>query len=140
MPSKRSFQTFQELADKVGWHRNSLRERLRRPGCPVKSRGPWTARDVSKLLTWFGGLRAPEIPVGRVSALEDYRRERFELARMDRQERAGQLVNVEEVRSCARRVAAVFRNVAETLQRHGNREACQLIEEAVSTLETEFAI
>ena len=72
------------------------------------------------------------------AALEDYRRERAKLARLERQEREGTLVQRDQVREGLGRIAAVLRVAGESLQRQYGAAAGQLLYEALDDAEREI--
>lgn len=71
-----------------------------------------------------GEMAGPVTP-----ALERFREERFLLARMERQEKSGQLIQRDEVRMALGRLAELHREHGDALQRDGHEEAFDLFEE-----------
>lgn len=71
-------------------------------------------------------------------ALEDYRRERAAIARLDRLEREGQLIPREQSRQALGQGAAILRAAGETLQRQFGPEAAQILHEALDDFQHEI--
>lgn len=64
-------------------------------------------------------------------ALERYREERAQIARLDRLEREGNLVPVDQMRDGIGRIAAILRSAGDTIQRQFGREAVQILYDAL---------
>ena len=75
---------------------------------------------------------------GNSPALERYREERAQLARLDRLEREGQLVPRDEVREALGRVAAIIRGIGDALNRQFGAAAVELLLEALDDAEREI--
>jgi hypothetical protein len=71
-------------------------------------------------------------------ALEDYRRERALLARLDRLERERELLPRDQVRQSLARIAAILRGAGDTLQRECGNEAHAIFTEALGDAEAEM--
>jgi hypothetical protein len=71
-------------------------------------------------------------------ALEQYRKERARLARLDRLAREGTLVSRENVRDGLGRIAHLLRAAAEALERQYGKEAGQLLDEALDDAQREI--
>jgi len=71
-------------------------------------------------------------------ALERYREERAELARLDRLERQRQLLPRDLVRESLGRLAAVLRDAGDALQRQFGAEAMAIVREALETADREI--
>lgn len=85
------------------------------------------ARDDDELLTG-----------GTSPALERYREERALLARLDRLERQGQLLDREQARSALARIATVLRGAGDSLQQQFGPAARDLLDEALDDAQTEI--
>ena len=68
---------------------------------------------------------------GSSPALERYREERAQLARLDRLEREGQLVSRDSVRQGLAQIAGLLRTAGESLQRECGSEARLILDEAL---------
>jgi hypothetical protein len=75
---------------------------------------------------------------GSSPALEEYRRERAVLARLDRLEREGQLLPRDEVRDALGRVAALLRAAGDILGREFGGEAQDVLNEALDDVKAEI--
>lgn len=71
-------------------------------------------------------------------ALERYREERAAIARLDRLEREGKLVDREQARDGMLRVASLLRTAGETLQRQFGTAAYEILDEALVDAEREI--
>jgi len=71
-------------------------------------------------------------------ALEDYRRERAALAKLERQERERRLLPREEVRQTLARIAAVLRAAGDSLQRQYGPDALNILREALLDAERDI--
>ena len=71
-------------------------------------------------------------------ALERWREEKYQLARLDRLEREGSLVGRDDIHEGLTRMAAILRRLGETMQRQYGRDAHQLVEEAIDDWEREI--
>jgi hypothetical protein len=72
-------------------------------------------------------------------ALEEYRRERAVLARLDRLEREGQLLPRDEVRDALVRMAALLRAAGDLLGRQFGSEAQDVLNEALDDVQAEIS-
>ena len=68
---------------------------------------------------------------GNSPALEQYRQEKFLLARLDRQEREGDLIARDKAREAMGRIAAILRGAGEALQRQYGSQAAEILHEAL---------
>jgi len=68
------------------------------------------------------------------AALEDYRRQRAELARLDVLERKKQLIPTDQVHEAMATIARILRNAGETLVKHHGQEAGEVMDEAVDEI------
>ncbi|MCO6438171.1 MAG: hypothetical protein J5J06_13840 [Phycisphaerae bacterium] len=75
---------------------------------------------------------------GSSPALERYRTERAELARLDRLERQRQLLPRDEVREALGQIASILREAGESLQRQFGRAAAEVLYEALDDAEREI--
>jgi hypothetical protein len=75
---------------------------------------------------------------GSSPALERYREERAQIARLDRLEREGQLVPRDSVRQGLGQIAALLRAAGESLQRECGPEARQILDEALDDARREI--
>ncbi len=75
---------------------------------------------------------------GGSAALERYREERAELARLDRLERQRQLLPRDEVREALGRIAAILRSAGDTLQRQFGAAAVEILHEALGDAQREM--
>ena len=75
---------------------------------------------------------------GNSPALERYREERALLARLDRLEREGRLLPLDEVREALGRIAAILRGAGDALQRQFGAAAMQLLHEALDDAQREI--
>lgn len=75
---------------------------------------------------------------GSSPALEEFRRERAIMARLDRQQREGQLLPRDQVREGMLRIAATIRAAGEILARQYGNEAREIIVEAITDAESEI--
>ena len=71
-------------------------------------------------------------------ALERYREERAQLARLDRLEREGRLVPRDGVREGLGQIAALLRSAGETLQREYGTDALEILNEALEDAQREI--
>ena len=71
-------------------------------------------------------------------ALERYREERAAMARLDRLEREGSLINRDDARQAMGRIASILRGAAEMLQRDFGAEAGEVLIEALVDAEREI--
>jgi len=76
---------------------------------------------------------------GSSPALEDYRRERAMLARLERLEREKVLLPRGEVREAMGRIAAIVRGAGDTLQRQFGPAAVEILYEALSDAQREIS-
>ena len=76
---------------------------------------------------------------GSSPALERYREERAELARLDRLERQGRLLPRDEVRKALGRIAAILRDAGDTLLRQFGSSAVEILHEALDDAQREIA-
>ena len=72
------------------------------------------------------------------AALEDYRRERAKLARLDRLEREGSLTPRDTAREGLGRIAAILRTAGDTLQRLHGAGAGEILYEALNDADQEI--
>ena len=84
------------------------------------------------------GETDPLLAGGTSPALEDYRRQKAELAKLDLAERRGELVNLNEFRDLHMRLARNLRKVGEQLQRKCGHEAWQIHDEGLVACEIEM--
>ncbi len=75
---------------------------------------------------------------GSSPALERYREERAELARLDRLERQGQLLPRDEVKLALGRIAAILRGAGDALQRQFGLAAVEVLYEALTDAQREM--
>lgn len=80
----------------------------------------------------------PMLSGGSSPALEDYRREKAIMARLDRLERERALMPRDQVRDSMGRTAAIIRAAGETLQRQYGNEALDILVEALADAEREM--
>ena len=73
------------------------------------------------------------------AALEQYRRERAKLARLDRLERERTLIQRDQVREGLGRIAAILRTAGQAIERQYGAEAGALLAEAVDEAKQEIA-
>ena len=121
-------------------------EQIRRagPGRPLLFHGravleAWAAR---RLAHAGAGGETPTDPLlaGATSpALEEYRRERAILARLERLEREGDLLPRDATHNMLGRIAALLRDAGLTLQRQFGAEAHAILAEALDGAEREIA-
>lgn len=86
------------------------------------------------------GDDAPSDPLlsGSASpALEQYRQEKFMLARLQRLQAEGQIVFVDDIADSFNRIAAILRDTGEKLQRQFGNEASDLMEGALIGMQKE---
>ena len=108
-------------------------------GCP----GSAGAYDLHAIHAWRDSQRqaradqaADPLLAGAASpALEQYRRERAKIARLDRLERERELVPRDEVHTLLGQIAVVLRSAGETLQRTYGPEAQTILDEALDEAE-----
>jgi len=103
-------------------------------GCP----GQPGAYDLHAIHAWRDAQRQAREPTvdpllaGSASpALEEYRRERAKLARLDRLERERELIPRDQVHTLLGQIALVIRSAGETLQRTYGAEAQAILDEAL---------
>jgi len=77
----------------------------------------------------------PLLAGGTSQALEEYRRERAKLARLDRLEREGQLVRRSEIHEALALLAAHIRKAGERLGRRFGPDAQEILDEALNRFE-----
>lgn len=120
----------------VGVDRRTLTTWINK-GCPGKADGCW---PVSRMLEWERSRKSITDPIdgdpllgadGDSPALEEYRRAKAALARLDLAEREKQLVRVEDVVGPLMEAAAVVRAAGERIGREYGPEAQEVINEAV---------
>jgi hypothetical protein len=75
---------------------------------------------------------------GSSPALEEYRRERAALARLDRLERENELLPRDQAREAMGKVAAIIRSAGDTLQRQFGAAAVEILYEALTDAEREM--
>lgn len=75
---------------------------------------------------------------GSSPALERYRNERAELARLDRLERQGRLLPRDEVRETLGRIASILRDAGDTLLRQFGTSAAEILHEALDDSDREI--
>ena len=76
---------------------------------------------------------------GSSPALERYREERAQLARLDRLEREGKLLPRDEVREVLARIASILRDAGDALQRQFGSAAVEILHEALDDSQREIA-
>ena len=76
---------------------------------------------------------------GSSPALERYREERAQLARLDRLEREGKLLPRDEVREVLGRIASILRDAGDALQRRFGTDASDILHEALDDSQREIA-
>ena len=91
--------------------------------------GPAVPRDEDEALV-FGGSDSP--------ALERLRDEKAKIAKLDREEREGQLMPLDAVQQVLTAVAARLQNLGETLQRDFGPEASRVLNEAIEDARRDF--
>jgi hypothetical protein len=101
----------------------------------VKALHDFLAKNGRKLLA---DTDDPMLAVGNSPALEEYRRERAKLARLDRLEREEVLLPREKVHEGLTRIAAILRSAGETLQRSFGSEPYQVLMEALDDARREI--
>ena len=75
---------------------------------------------------------------GDTPALERYRDERAKLAKLDRLEREGSLLPVEDVHEFLLLLQRIIRSLGESFQRNSMLEEFEMLEEALSDYEREL--
>lgn len=137
---RRYFRTLAGIASCFGVTTRTVREWKER-GCPLE-----TGRyDIAAVSDWRDKtLRRPPDPIdadpllgsdGDSPALEEYRRAKAALARLELAEREGKLVPVDELHGLLTEGAAVLRRAGETLSRRFGNEALQVLNEALAEAE-----
>lgn len=105
-------------------------------GCP----GEQGAYDLSEMLQWAKANRwcksdDPLLAGGDSPNLERYRGARADLAELDREQRVGNLVSVEELAPVLLQAAGLIRGAGEKLQRLFGPDAFAIFSEAVDAAE-----
>ncbi|MEX0937330.1 MAG: hypothetical protein WDZ59_05675 [Pirellulales bacterium] len=80
----------------------------------------------------------PLMQGGGSPALERYREERAALARLDRQEREGQLIPRSDVREALGRIASIVRGAGDAIQRQFGAAAAETLYEALDDAQREI--
>ncbi|MBN1458343.1 MAG: hypothetical protein JXA57_02320 [Armatimonadetes bacterium] len=80
----------------------------------------------------------PLMAGGSSQALEDYRRERAKIARLERLEREGRVVRVDEIRVGLQTISSHLRRAGEQIARQGHGEAHSILEEGLDASEEEI--
>jgi hypothetical protein len=110
----------------------------RRDGMPG-AKGEWSLPDIT---AWrMEKLRRGEAAwtTGDSPALEEYRRERAKLARLERLERERQLVRREVIHQHLTRFASIIRQLGEQLQKAYGADAGEMLMDAMDDAERELA-
>lgn len=110
----------------------------RRDGMPG-TKGAWSLPDIT---AWrMERLRRGEAAwtTGDSPALEEYRRERAMLARLERLEREGQLVRRDVIHQHLTRFASAIRQAGEQLQKAFGADAGEILAEAIDDAERELS-
>ena len=91
----------------------------------------WANHPTSPPVASGGSESDPLLVGGPSPALEDYRRQKAELAKLDLAERRDDLVNLAEFRDVHQRAARVLRKTGEQLQRQCGHDAWQIFDEGL---------
>ena len=78
------------------------------------------------------------LSAGNSPALEEYRKERAALARLERLQREGQLLPRDEARDALSRIAGTIRAAGDTLARQFGNDALEVLVEAIDDAQAEI--
>lgn len=131
----------------AGRHMSSLNRQAKRYGIPIL--GPTV--DLEAYIRWVHDLLAEQgenlitgeagdlLAGGNSPALELCRREKYEMLRMDREEREGRLLPIEVFDAGLRKIVAALRMACETLQRSHGEDAADVLRDAIDAVRLEIA-
>ena len=123
------------------------------PGFPKETPHETTGEfviDLKAALRWFATRWQAERKAGNrfngtatdaepaAPWLEKWREEKARLARFDRKEREGSLLDRESVRDSLTNMSAILRKLGVSIQQHFGPEAHQMVEEAIDDWERDF--
>jgi phage terminase Nu1 subunit (DNA packaging protein) len=135
--------TMTELAAFCGVAVKTIQHWKETEGFPVEEDGSWSPFKVGQ---WHAIRNAiPTAPAGDEDTgdeannpwLEEYRKEKTLLARMDRRERERGLLDRERTHSFMLRVASLLRGVTDKLQRMFGESAYEILNDAIDDMEAE---